>query len=313
MQDIVVAGVAMNARLGKVEQNLAVHENYLRLAAKKGAELVLFPELSVTGHWCDPAVWEAAESVPDGPSTQRMTELARELDLVIGFGLAEKKAGVVYNAYVLVSPEGFLGRQHKLHGSSDEYFYFRGGGSFEVVDIGKCRMGACLCYDCNFPETPRVLAVLGAELIAMPHAARIGKWPQEQAPVVAANKAHVDKVYRARAWENGAYVVYVNQAGRAGPKTNHAGGVFFIDPNGDILAGSQSKRIEESLVVARLEAARLHRRRSARCFPLATRRAELFGALCTPPSLRADGTPPAGLAFDAPCHEVDNVGNQKAP
>jgi len=270
----------MNARLGEIKANLAVHQKYLRLAAKRGAQLVLFPELSVTGHWCAREVWDAAEIVPDGPSTQSMIEWARALNLVIGFGLAEKRGGVVYNAYLLVSPEGFLGKQHKLHMSSDEYFHFRGGGGFEVVNAGKCLLGACICYDCNFPETARVLGVLGAEVIVMPHAARIGPWPKQQAPVVARNKAHVAKVYRARAWDNAAYVVYVNQAGRAGSRTNHAGGVVFIDPEGEIMAESRTRRIEDALVVARLEAARLHRRRSASCFPLSTRRAELFAPLC---------------------------------
>jgi len=272
----------MNARLGKVEANLALHDHYARQAAKKGAELILFPELSVTGHWCDPAVWEAAEAVPEGRSTQAIIALARELGVVIAFGVAEKRAGVVYNAYVFVSPQGFLGRQHKLHMSSDEYFYFHGGGDFQVIDLGKCTVGASICYDCNFPETSRVLAVMGAEVIVMPHAARIGKWPKDEQAAVANAMAHVDKVYRTRAWDNGAYVVYVNQAGRAGPRTNHAGGVVFIDPQGEIIARSRTQRIEDALVVHTLEAERLRRRRSGRCFHLTTRRPELFRALCAP-------------------------------
>lgn len=284
MQDFTLALVQMNAPLGKVEANLAAHVVWTRQAVLAGAQLVAFPELSVTGHWCAGDVWAASEPVPDGPSTVTMTHLAHELGVVIGFGVAEREAGIAYNTYVLVGPEGYLGKQRKLHMSGDEYFHFRGGSEIVVLDIGLCQVGVGICYDNLFPEVSRVAAVRGAEVYLMPHASRCGKWPRDaesQSRLITQTKAIWTRAYAARAYDNGMYAAVVNQAGRAGrkPLANHAGGILVFDPHGDLMAQSESSRIEDEMVLCPLTSEAFAARRRASCFNLQTRRPELYGDL----------------------------------
>ena len=119
MQDLTIAAIQMNAPVGEIERNLHTHVRLAKAAAGQGAELICFPELSITGHWCSGAVWSAAEAVPEGPSVQRMTTLAAELGVFISFGIAERDRGIAYNTQVVVGPEGYVGKQRKLHPSGD--------------------------------------------------------------------------------------------------------------------------------------------------------------------------------------------------
>jgi len=287
VQDITIAAVQMNAPLGETERNLDQIERWARQAAASGAELVCFPELCITGHWCAGEVWSAAESVPEGPSCQRLNRLARELGVYLSVGLAELEAGVAYNTQVIIGPTGIVGKQRKLHMSADEYFHFRMGTQIPVFDIGKCKLGIGICYDNLLPEVSRIAAIEGAEVYLMPHAARIGQWPQadrRQQQVVADIKAQWSKVYAARAYDNGMYVVACNQAGQAGqePLTNHGGGIMVFDPEGKLIAESRTRAIEDEMVICRLEAEAFAQRREGRCFNLQTRRPELYGPLAAP-------------------------------
>jgi N-carbamoylputrescine amidase len=286
MHDLTIAAIQMNAPLGQVAENLATHERLARQAAAAGAELLCFPELGVTGHWCAGAVWTAAEPVPEGPSTRALIALARELQVCISFGIAELDRGIAYNTQVVVGPEGFVGKQRKLHMSADEYFHFGTGSDIAVLDLGGVRLGLGICYDNMFPEVARLAAIRGAEVYLMPHAARCGTWPRSaklQAQRVAAVKAVWRKCYTARAYDNGMFVVVSNQVGHAGdePETNHAGGILVFDPQGEVIAESQTDRFAEEVVVTRLKAAAYASRRTAACFNLQTRRPEIYGGLCT--------------------------------
>lgn len=284
MQDLNIAAIQMNAPLGKVEQNLKAHERWARKAAAVGAELVCFPELGLTGHWCAGAVWAAAEEVPEGESCQRLMALAKELGVHLCFGLAELDRGVAYNTQVVVGPDGYVGKQRKLHMSADEYFHFRMGFSLNVLELPQCRLGIGICYDNMFPEVARVAAIKGAEVYLMPHAARCGDWPKDidaQARGVESLKNIWRRCYASRAYDNGMFAVVVNQAGKAGktPVTNHAGGILVFDPMGEVLAESQTRKIEDEMVVVRLEAADYEARRTGTCFNLQTRRPEIYGEL----------------------------------
>lgn len=287
MQDITVAAIQMNAPLGAVDRNLRAHVRLATKAAAAGAELICFPELGLTGHWCAGEVWAAAEVVPDGPSTRRLASLARELNVGISFGLAERDRGLAHNTQVIVGPEGYVGKQRKLHMSADEYFHFRMGADINVLDLGRCKLAIGICYDNLFPEVARVAAVKGAEVYLMPHAARCGSWPRgakAQAAAIAGTKDIWRRCYAGRAYDNGMFVVVCNQAGHAGddPMTNHAGGILVFDPNGCVIAESQSQRIAEEIVIHRLEAEQYGARRRSGCFNLQTRRPEIYGQLCEP-------------------------------
>lgn len=284
MRDLTIAAIQMNAPLGQVEANLRAHVRWTREAAAAGAELICFPELSITGHWCAGDVWSAAEPVPDGPATVKLAALAAELGVWISFGVAERDAGIAYNTQVVVGPDGFVGKQRKLHLSGDEYFHFGAGSEVAVMDLGPCRLGIGICYDNLLPEVARLAAVKGAEVYLMPHAARCGAWPRgaaAQARAVEAGKTVWRKCYASRAYDNGMWVVVCNQAGKAGtqPVTNHAGGILVFDPNGDVVAENQSPGIAPEMVLHRLTAAPYEARRRAACFNLQTRRPEIYGGL----------------------------------
>lgn len=283
MQDLRVAAIQMNARLGEVERNLDQIEGFTRDAVALGAQLVCFPELSITGHWCAGEVWDAAEAVPGGPSCQRLEALCAELGCFISAGIAERDAGVVYNTQMVIGPAGYLGKQRKLHLSADEYFHFRMGGKLHVIDIGLCRLGIGICYDNAFPEVARLAAVYGAEVFLAPHAARCGQWeedPERQRQKMQAVMENARMTHRSRAYDNGMFVVYCNQAGPAGPNTNHCGGLLVVDPSGEVLAEGRAQTIEDEMIVCDLKKAAYETRRRSRCFNLQTRRPEIYSDLC---------------------------------
>jgi N-carbamoylputrescine amidase len=284
MQDIRVGVIQMNALLGKVDENLAAHVEWIQKAAKKKAELICFPELSVSGHYCAGEVWACSEPVPDGPSTQALIDVAAELGVFVSFGVAEREANIAYNTQVIVGPDGYLGKQRKLHMSGDEYFHFRSGTQIPTINIGKCKLGIGICYDNIFPEVSRIAAVRGAEVYLMPHAARFGQWPEKKdgrAAAVKRGKKTWSRVYAARAYDNGMYIVFCNQAGVAGdePPTSHAGGILVFGPDGELIKQSRTKEIQDEMVIVDLKADVFDARRKGSCFNLQTRKPELYGAL----------------------------------
>ncbi len=279
MRDARIALVQMNGLLGQIERNLKAVEEWTARAADSEAYLVLFPELAVTGHWCSEKSWKASQAIPDGPATKQIESLSAEHDIYISIGMGEKENGIQYNTQILVGPEGFIGKQRKLHMSRDEYFYYRTGTEIPVLDTEKFRVGTVICYDNLFPEVPRILALKGAEVILSPHASRYAKGKGDQRQVVSNQKDFYRKVYASRAHDNGVFYAAVNQAGCAGEETSHAGASIVFDPQGDVVAESETEIIEPEMVVADLDASRYESRRSSRCFNLLTRRPEIYGEL----------------------------------
>src|SRR5437763_8423799 len=217
MQTTRVAAISMNGWLGEPDTVLRAVDGWCERAAGEKAELVLFPELIIHGH-CTPNTWELAEPVPDGPSVRRLAQLAKHFKLFLCAGLSEKERDIVFNTQVLVGPDGYLGKQRKLHLSRDEVFYYKGGRELPVFDVGPCKVGVIICYDNQFPEVARVLALRGAEVLLMPHAARFKTWNDTPAGEAAARRHSHDFVagYALPARENDCFAVLTAQAGRAG-------------------------------------------------------------------------------------------------
>jgi predicted amidohydrolase len=291
MQNLRVAAVSIDGRLGEPETVLNDVAHWTEQAVERGAELVLFPEVLIHGH-CTPNTWDLAEPVPDGPSTRRLCEIAARYRVVLSAGLSEKEKDIVYNTQVLVGPEGYIGKQRKIHLSRDEVLFYKGGRDLPVFDLGKCKAGIVICYDNTFPEVARVLALRGAEVLLMPHAARLKTWDDTRQSEQAA-RAHASHHYRTmipcRCRENACFAIVADQAGRAGyvdryPKDSpaqphHPGGAFIFDPQGSVVAASQDDRIVDEMVLGNLDVAVLNTVRSDPNFTLRTRRPELFGEL----------------------------------
>jgi predicted amidohydrolase len=290
MQTTRVAAVSMNGFLGEPERVLKSMAGWCERAAAEKADLVLFPELVIHGH-CTPNTWDLAETVPDGPSVRRLEQLARQFRLTLCAGLSEKERDIVYNTQVVVGPGGYLGKQRKLHLSRDEVLFYKGGRDITVLDIGKCKVGIVICYDNQFPEIARVLALRGADVLLMPHAARIKMWDDTPESEAAARRYTYDyfQGYAMRARENACFAVLADQAGRAGyvetvprnspAQPHHAGAALAFGPDGELLAATQTEHSRDEMIVVTLDAAVLARQRSLPNYTLRIRRPELFGEL----------------------------------
>ncbi|MBC8290180.1 MAG: carbon-nitrogen hydrolase family protein [Planctomycetes bacterium] len=199
-----IACVQMDVKLGEVDHNLAAIEERLRETASNGVRLAIFPECAVTGY-CFESLDEArpfAQPIP-GPATERISALCAELGMFAIFGLIEVDGDSVYNAAVLTGPDGVVGSYRKVHLpflGVDQHVNF-GDRPFTVHDIGGLRVGINICYDSAFPEATRTLALLGADLIALPT-----NWP----PGAECVAAHV---LNTRAMENAVYFAASNRVG----------------------------------------------------------------------------------------------------
>jgi len=290
MQDFRIALVQQDSPVRDKAGNLARTLQWIRKAAKKNAQIVVFPELSVTGHaGCDEMI-ARAEPVPDGPAVRALMKAAAENGIYVCAGLAEVERGAFYNTQVLVGPDGYVGKQRKVHLSADEYFYFRGGTDMPLFDLPFARVGILVCYDNNVPEVARCLAVRGMELHLATLAARDNPWYRDAAKrrrKVQATKNHWRLELACRAWDNGCYVAVCNAAGRSargirGVEANHYGGCMVFDPWGKATAESRSRDVKEEMLVAQIDSKVFERRRRAKCFNLRTRKCELFGPLVEP-------------------------------
>ena len=291
MQTIRVASLSINSPLGDVAGVLDGMADWTAKAVDDGAELVVFPELQIHGH-CTPNTWELAESIPDGESTRRVEQIARDHGVFISVGLSEKERDIVYNTQILVGPDGFIGKQRKIHCSRDEVLFYKGGRELPVFDIGKCKIASIICYDNQFPELARILALRGADLLLMPHAARVKMWDDTAESMAAARQHTHDyfiSCYAMRARENACFAVLANQAGRAGyvdtypqdspNQPHHCGGAIVFAPDGEVIACTQRDEIRDEMVVVTLEADRLNAERALANYTLRTRRPELYEEL----------------------------------
>jgi len=307
MQDVKIAAAQFTPQPTDKPANLARIEALAAEAAEAGAEIVCFQEQAVAGYnlwgqgtrrerddgeapvepgrvspaWTEPGVhpYTVAEPVPDGPSTQRLIEIAKAHGVVVTAGLPEvRRDNAVYNTYVIVSPKGYVGRYAKCHCvPGAEFAYFKQGNSLPVFDLGKIRVGALICYDNHFPEAHRVLAINGAQAILMPHVTVGRGWwhdlPADDAREQARN--WLLTWLRARAFDNSVYAVFVNEVGPA--DSGPLGCSMILNPEGHILAECTTGG--EEVIVAELSAKKFYDVRRRTHDYLNHRRPELYGDL----------------------------------
>jgi len=228
-------------------------------AAGKGAQVVCLPELYRSPYFCqreDPALFDLAETVP-GPSTERLSEVARRVGVAVVVPVFEKRApGLYHNSAVVLDADGAtLGTYRKMHIPDDpafyEKFYFTPGDlGFRAFDTRFGRVGTLICWDQWYPEGARLTALRGASAIFYPTA--IGWHPREKDRHGAAQRDAWRTVQRGHAIANGCYVAAVNRVGHEPGPPGQAGlefwGTSFLcDPFGVVLAEASTDR-EEILV-----------------------------------------------------------------
>ena len=209
---------------GNVEQNVAKMKTEIRRASALGAEMVIFPELCVSGYRVPSDLRRKLAEEKNGLSFQELSKTAEELKIAVLYGYPEldRSSGreVLYNSAQLIDKDGSsLANYRKTHLWIDEEGYeeiFSYGDSFEVVECCGIKMGLLICFDVEFPECVRELALRGAKLIAVPTAA--------------SELTIATTLVACRARENGVYVVYVNLIGE--PQLHGYSAAY--NPDGDL-------------------------------------------------------------------------------
>jgi predicted amidohydrolase len=244
MKDKVKVGLAqISCKRGDKAANIMKIEDKVTKAKQQGAQLVIFPELSLTGYTLRDRVYELAETIP-GHSTTVLEKIVKKTETYIVFGmpeLSEKTQATVYNAAVLVGPDGFIGKYRKMylptHSIFEEKRYFRPGYQTPVFETKLGKIGLIICYDIFFPEVSRLIRLKGAQLIVC-----ISASP-------ATRRTFFETLTAARAIENTAFLAYVNLVGIE-DGLQFWGGSRLVGPNGKVLI--KAKYDEEDLVIGEI-------------------------------------------------------------
>jgi predicted amidohydrolase len=236
-----LAAFQMVAVPGDVDANFALIAEAAAAARAKGAELVVAPELAVTGYGAEEAIRALAEPA-EGSHTARLAAIAAEQAIAIVAGFAERAGDRLYNSAAMVTPEGLAAVYRKCHlwGDYERALFAPGDRPPRALDFRGMRLGLLICYDAEFPEAARHLAAEGAELILVPTAQPEGA----SAAVIA------EKIVPTRAFENGIAIVYADHAG-ADRRFAYAGRSCIVMP--DAHDGARAGRTAAEVIVADYE------------------------------------------------------------
>jgi len=241
---IKLAFAQISSKRESKSENLLKIEKLTLKAKQQGADLIIFPEMSLTGYVLLDQVYELAETIP-GPSTQKIETLAKKTGMHIIFGmpeLSEKTQATIFNTAVCVGPQGLIGKYRKMylptHSIFEEKRYFRPGYEATAFQTELGNIGLTICYDVFFPEVYRLIRLKGAQLIICISAS----------PAV--RRTYFEILTSARALENTAFLAYVNLAG-VQDGLQFWGGSRLVGPTGDVLA--KAKYDEEDFVVCEVD------------------------------------------------------------
>ena len=157
-----------NPVFGEVDLNI---EQAIQALTDVETDLMVLPELFNTGYQfiSKEEAQSLAEEIPLGKTCQAMIDFARGKGGFLVFGMAERDGDHIYNGSAVVGPEGFIGKYRKTHLFAEEKDCFDPGDSgFQVFDLGLAKIGVMICFDWWFPESARVLALEGADIICHP-------------------------------------------------------------------------------------------------------------------------------------------------
>jgi predicted amidohydrolase len=275
MKDIRIAIVSQNCRFGETERNLAATGRWVARARKKGASLICFPEMNLTGYAAKRQAAEAAEEIP-GRLSGAIRELAGKEKVTILAGMAERDSqGRVFASHLVAGPGGDLRVYRKLHIAPSEKGFLIAGESIPLFSAAGLTFGVQLCYDTHFPELSSRMAEMGADAIFMPHASPRGTPAQKYRSWM--------RHLTARAYDNSLFVIACNQSGDNGAGLAFPGLSLVIGPSGEELRRKSSEK--EGMLIADLTSNDLENVRGHRMryfFP--NRRPELYGPALPPGS-----------------------------
>ncbi|MFB6454301.1 nitrilase family protein [Chitinophaga sp. Hz27] len=286
-----IATAQFENRSGDKEFNLERIRQLSATAASQGAQAVAFHECSITGYTfarnlSETQMLALAEPIPDGPSIKALTDIAKENNIYVLAGLFEKdEHNHLYKAYVCVDKNGLVAKYRKLHPFINPHL--RPGNEYVVFDLHGWKCGMLICYDNNVIENVRATALLGAEIIFMPHVTMCTPSPRPGAGFVdpalwekretdptplrlefdgMKGRSWLMKWLPARAYDNGIYAIFSNPIGMDDDQLKN-GCSMVIDPFGDVIA--ECRKLGDEVVTATLTREKLqkaggHRYRQAR-------------------------------------------------
>ncbi|NGP87001.1 carbon-nitrogen hydrolase [Aliifodinibius halophilus] len=242
MKKNVELALIQSACSADITENIDKATNKIEDAARKGAQIIILQELFQTPYFCqtiNEEFFDWAQPIP-GPLTDKLTTLARDLEVVIVAPFFEQRAaGIYHNSLVVIDADGTLmGRYRKQHIPDDpcfhEKFYFTpGDDGYKVFNTRFAKIGTLICWDQWYPEAARITALKGAELLVYPTA--IGTLPHEKGKE---KKEFLDAwqtIQKSHAIANSCFVAAVNRTGQEG-KISFWGHSFVSGPFGKILA-----------------------------------------------------------------------------
>lgn len=274
MENIKISTAQFEHRSGDKAFNLETISRLAGEASRQGAQAVAFHECSITGYTFarrldKKQMLDLAEPVPRGESVLRLQEIARTHKIMVLAGLFEKdEDDNIYKAYVAVGPEGFVACHRKLHPFINPHI--TPGSDYTLFDLHGWKCGILICYDNNIVENVRATALLGADIIFMPHvtmctpSTRPGAgfvdprlWENRETDPTSLRmefdglkgRAWLMKWLPARAYDNAVYAVFSNPIGMDDDQLKN-GCSMVLDPFGDIIA--ECRELDNDLVTATL-------------------------------------------------------------
>ena len=259
MEKIKISTAQFESQSGDKAYNLSVIDRLSEKAASEGSKIVAFHECSITGYsfarkLAKEQLLEIAEFIPEGESIQKLQAIASKHDMVILAGLFEKDhEGDLFKAYVCVDGNGLVARYRKLHPFINPHL--KAGNQYVVFELFGWTCGILICYDNNIIENARATALLGAQIIFMPHVTMCTPSPRPGAGFVDPHlwenreadptslrlefdgmkgRDWLMKWLPSRAYDNAIYVVFSNAIGMDDDQLKN-GCSMIIDPFGDIL------------------------------------------------------------------------------
>jgi predicted amidohydrolase len=299
LRDIKIGAAQFEARDGDKTYNLGRIRDLTAAAVDRGAEVVSFHECCISGYTFlrrldKPALLEIAEFVPEGPSIAALQRLSGEFKVPLLAGLLEKDgSGRLYNTYLCVDGSKVVAKFRKLHAFISPHV--SSGDRYVVFDLLGCRCGILICYDNNLPENVRMTALLGAEIIFMPHVTGClpspmpGRglvepklWENRERDLVSLRmeldgpkgRDWLMRWLPARAYENGVYGIFTNPIGMDDGQVRN-GNAMILDPYGEIITECRSLGDEVTVGLCTPEKIDLSPGRRY----LKARRPELYGRL----------------------------------
>ena len=283
MKNLRLAVVCMQSEFGHIGKNLKMMESFVQEAAAKGASMICFPELSVTGYTINENPQLYAEPIP-GQISRHIVKISKKNKSLIMAGMLEKaKGNKPYISQIIAGPSGIIGIYQKTHLSPKEKEIYQPGQIIKTFTYDHVNFGIQLCYETHFPELSTIMALQGAEIIFFLYASPHGK-PEEKR----------DSWLRdlpARAFDNGLFIVACNQVGENGAGLLFPGVIMILNPGGKIL--HQYTGIKEKMIIAELKGSDLAKIRTDRMrYFVKYRRPELYKVIShakKEPKIRDEG------------------------